>query len=168
MPPCIIELARVARWRLPAKVAAVVLEDMEGQAFPPLPSLPPDVLADMSRPQPCLPVPDPDGPGGAQVIRNGLRSWRAAVGPAVPLDRAASSLRWLRAAGTSHRMLIHHFGSREGLLVEVIRAAEARQRAVLAEVAGVAHPADDPGGQDLVEHGDDLRAGKRSRQVCER
>jgi AcrR family transcriptional regulator len=38
------------------------------------------------------------------------------------------------AAGTSHRMLIHHFGSREGLLVEVIRAVEERQRAVLAEL----------------------------------
>ncbi|HEX4253838.1 MAG TPA: TetR/AcrR family transcriptional regulator [Streptosporangiaceae bacterium] len=35
------------------------------------------------------------------------------------------------AAGTSHRMLIHHFGSREGLLVEVIRAVEAQQRATL-------------------------------------
>jgi AcrR family transcriptional regulator len=40
------------------------------------------------------------------------------------------------AAGTSHRMLIHHFGSREGLLVEVIRAVEARQRTVLAGLAG--------------------------------
>jgi len=38
------------------------------------------------------------------------------------------------AAGTSHRMLIHHFGSREGLLVEVIRAVEARQRATLSEL----------------------------------
>jgi len=46
------------------------------------------------------------------------------------------SLRELAAAiGTSHRMLIHHFGSREGLWVEVIRAVEARQRALLAEVA---------------------------------
>jgi AcrR family transcriptional regulator len=35
------------------------------------------------------------------------------------------------AAGTSHRMLIHHFGSREGLLVEVIRAVEERQRSIL-------------------------------------
>jgi AcrR family transcriptional regulator len=35
------------------------------------------------------------------------------------------------AAGTSHRMLIHHFGSREELLVEVIRAVEERQRAIL-------------------------------------
>ncbi|MCU1429393.1 MAG: transcriptional regulator, TetR family protein [Actinomycetia bacterium] len=36
------------------------------------------------------------------------------------------------AAGTSHRMLIHHFGSREGLLVAVVEAVEEgeRQRAL--------------------------------------
>jgi AcrR family transcriptional regulator len=45
------------------------------------------------------------------------------------------------AAGTSHRMLIHHFGSREGLLVEVVRTVEERQRAVLAELSG---PPGDP------------------------
>ena len=45
------------------------------------------------------------------------------------------SLRALGAAlGTSHRMLIYHFGSREGLLIEVIRAVEAQQRAALAEM----------------------------------
>jgi AcrR family transcriptional regulator len=45
------------------------------------------------------------------------------------------SLRALAAAlGTSHRMLIYHFGSREGLLIEVIRAVEAQQRAALAEL----------------------------------
>ncbi|HEY6891420.1 MAG TPA: helix-turn-helix domain-containing protein [Solirubrobacter sp.] len=45
------------------------------------------------------------------------------------------SLRELAAAiGTSHRMLIHHFGGREGLWVEVIRTVEERQRAALAEV----------------------------------
>src|ERR1700691_5504525 len=38
------------------------------------------------------------------------------------------------AAGTSHRMLIHHFGSREGLLVELIREVEARQRGALSEL----------------------------------
>ncbi len=36
--------------------------------------------------------------------------------------------------GTSHRMLIYHFGSKEGLLVEVIRAVEERQRETLAEL----------------------------------
>jgi AcrR family transcriptional regulator len=45
------------------------------------------------------------------------------------------SLRGLAAAlGTSHRMLSYHFGSREGLLVEVIRAVEAEQRAALAQL----------------------------------
>ena len=45
------------------------------------------------------------------------------------------SLRELAAAiGTSHRMLIHHFGSKPGLWVEVIRAVEQRQREVLAEI----------------------------------
>jgi AcrR family transcriptional regulator len=46
------------------------------------------------------------------------------------------SLRELAAAiGTSHRMLIHHFGSKEGLWVEVIRTVEARQRELLADFA---------------------------------
>lgn len=45
------------------------------------------------------------------------------------------SLRGLAAAiGTSHRMLIYHFGSKEGLLVEVVRTMEGRQRAALAEL----------------------------------
>ncbi len=48
---------------------------------------------------------------------------------------ADHSLRSLAAAlGTSHRMLIYHFGSREGLLVEIVREVEARQRAALAEL----------------------------------
>lgn len=46
------------------------------------------------------------------------------------------SLRQLATAlGTSHRMLVYHFGSKEGLLVEVIRAVEARQREALADLA---------------------------------
>ena len=44
------------------------------------------------------------------------------------------SLRTLAAAlGTSHRMLIHHFGSKEQLWVEIVRAVEARQRELLAD-----------------------------------
>jgi len=54
------------------------------------------------------------------------------------------SLRDLAAAvGTSHRMLIHHFGSKEGLLVEVVKAVEAQQRQALAELTAGA------GSQDL-------------------
>ncbi len=45
------------------------------------------------------------------------------------------SLRQLAAAlGTSHRMLVYHFGSKERLLVEVIRVVEARQREALADL----------------------------------
>jgi AcrR family transcriptional regulator len=42
------------------------------------------------------------------------------------------SLRGLaEALGTSHRMLIYHFGTREGLLVAVTQAVEEQQRAAL-------------------------------------
>ena len=42
------------------------------------------------------------------------------------------SLRELAAAiGTSHRMLLYHFGSREGLLVAIARAVEDGERATL-------------------------------------
>ncbi len=45
------------------------------------------------------------------------------------------SLRRLAAAlGTSHRMLIYHFGSKEGLLIDVVRAMERRQREIFAEL----------------------------------
>jgi AcrR family transcriptional regulator len=50
--------------------------------------------------------------------------------------RCDLSLRELAAAiGTSHRMLIYHFGSREGLLAAVVQAVEAAQRGLLAELA---------------------------------
>ncbi len=46
-----------------------------------------------------------------------------------------ASLRGIAAGiGTSHRMLIYHFGSREGLLSEVVRAVEQQQRDLLQEL----------------------------------
>lgn len=39
-------------------------------------------------------------------------------------------------AGTSHRMLIYHFKTRDALLVEVVKEVEARQREVLASLRG--------------------------------
>lgn len=46
-----------------------------------------------------------------------------------------TSLRELAAAiGTSHRMLIHYFGSKDGLWLEIVRAVEARQREVMAHM----------------------------------
>jgi AcrR family transcriptional regulator len=44
------------------------------------------------------------------------------------------SLREIASAiGTSHRMLIYHFGSREGLLVAVVREVERRERQTLTD-----------------------------------
>ncbi len=52
------------------------------------------------------------------------------------------------AIGTSHRMLLYHFGSKSGLLVEVVRAVEARAREQLATLGGEAASA--AGGVDRV------------------
>ncbi|WP_406816519.1 TetR family transcriptional regulator [Mycobacterium sp. M23085] len=38
------------------------------------------------------------------------------------------------AVGTSHRMLLHHFGSREGLLVAIVEEIERRQMRLLHEL----------------------------------
>ena len=49
---------------------------------------------------------------------------------------ADTSLRQLaEGVGTSHRMLIHHFGSKDRLLVAVVREVERRQRDALADLA---------------------------------
>jgi hypothetical protein len=114
----IADRARAAGWPLPRKVAAVALADrsqdrggmlpgtlpgalhgsLPGPLPEMLPALPPEVLIDMTRPDPCALVPDPDGPGRADLIERGLRGWTGALGPAVPLARASSSLRWARQA----------------------------------------------------------------------
>jgi len=55
------------------------------------------------------------------------------------------SLRELgEAIGSSHRMLIHHFGGREGLLVAVVQEVEQRQRGLLDSIIPdpAASPAD--------------------------
>ncbi len=105
-------LARAAGWRPPRRAAAVAL------AFPadcvpgPRPPLPADALIAVNRREPCLLMPDPDGPGRHQLLEAGLRRWPvpgkadtateagilAAVGPAVPLAQAGASLRWARRA----------------------------------------------------------------------
>jgi AcrR family transcriptional regulator len=57
---------------------------------------------------------------------------------------ADRSLRQIASgAGTSHRMLLFHFGSREGLLTAVVGEMEARQRAAMTQLAeSVTDPAD--------------------------
>jgi AcrR family transcriptional regulator len=49
------------------------------------------------------------------------------------------SLRELAAAaGTSHRMLLYHFGSRRGLVAEIVSAVEASQRDLMRELTAEA------------------------------
>jgi AcrR family transcriptional regulator len=56
-----------------------------------------------------------------------------------------TSLRALaEAIGTSHRMLIYHFGSREGLLAAVVDTVEAGARQTLAEMVEAAKADPDP------------------------
>jgi AcrR family transcriptional regulator len=55
-----------------------------------------------------------------------------------------ASLRELAAGiGTSHRMLLYHFGSRDGLVAAIVERMEADQRAVLAALAAEATDAAD-------------------------
>jgi AcrR family transcriptional regulator len=52
---------------------------------------------------------------------------------------ADQSLRRIaEAIGSSHRMLLYHFGSKDGLLLEVVREVEARTQARLTQVAETA------------------------------
>lgn len=94
----IADMAKAAGWRLPRRVALAVFDEQPGLAVTVGPALPPEVLADWTRSEPCLLVPDPDGPGRTAFIGHALRGWPAALGPAVPLSRASASLRWAREA----------------------------------------------------------------------
>jgi hypothetical protein len=95
----VASLARAAGWVLPDQVAVVVLGQHQQDGL----LVPPGVLADWTGPEPCLLVPDPDGPGRQAAIDRALSDRTlggrpAAVGPSVPLARAAMSLRWARHA----------------------------------------------------------------------
>ncbi len=80
--------------------------------------------------------PRPEGeaaPGGDGDRRAQLLD--AAVDQVAAQGMADLSLRGLGAAiGVSHRMLIHYFGSKEQLLVEIVRLSEQRQRDLLSRL----------------------------------
>ena len=67
----------------------------------------------------------------------------AAVEHALTRGIVDLSLREIAAGiGTSHRMLIYHFGSREGLLVAVVHEVERRERQALTTGSGALSAAD--------------------------
>ncbi|WP_308314242.1 TetR/AcrR family transcriptional regulator [Streptomyces sp. GbtcB7] len=73
-------------------------------------------------------VPGTDGDRRAQLVN-------AAVDYVAAHGITDLSLRGLGAAiGVSHRMLIHYFGSKEHLLVEIVRTSERRQRDLLSRL----------------------------------
>ncbi|MGW1755439.1 TetR/AcrR family transcriptional regulator [Streptomyces mirabilis] len=73
-------------------------------------------------------VPSTDGDRRAQLVD-------AAVDYVAAHGIADLSLRGLGAGiGVSHRMLIHYFGSKEHLLVEIVRTSEQRQRDLLSRL----------------------------------
>ncbi|WP_246547299.1 TetR/AcrR family transcriptional regulator [Streptomyces luteogriseus] len=78
--------------------------------------------------------PEGEAEQGAQRDRR-AQLLDAAVDHVAAHGIADLSLRGLGAAiGVSHRMLIHYFGSKEQLLVEIVRASERRQRDVLSRL----------------------------------
>jgi AcrR family transcriptional regulator len=100
-----------------------------------------------------------DAPGGTDSTGT-AGAGHADASPAVDaratlLDRAIehfarngigdTSLRGLATAiGTSHRMILYHFGSREGLLGAVVDRVEAGGRSTLAELAATEEATRDP------------------------
>lgn len=98
-------LAADCDWPVPRTVAAVALSETHGapgderEGRPaPHPVLPPDVLAGLDLDEPCLVIPDPDGPGRRHALDAALAGWVAGIGPTMPLDRCAHSLRLARQA----------------------------------------------------------------------
>jgi len=107
----VASIASAAGWALPRRVAVVALGERPTGDGAASPELPPGALTDSARREPCLLIPDPDGPGRVARIARALRGWDAAMGPVVPLSRAGMSLRWARMAlGLTARGVIDSHG----------------------------------------------------------
>jgi PucR C-terminal helix-turn-helix domain len=95
--------AAAADWPLPERIACVAL----GPLPPGVPEngrrrrLPDPVLADLDGPEPWLLVPEPGIFLTDSQVRQLLRGRSAAIGPVVPLELAADSLRWARTLRAS-------------------------------------------------------------------
>ncbi|XVQ09719.1 PucR family transcriptional regulator [Spirillospora sp. CA-255316] len=106
-PSTLGELAAQAQWRLPHRIACVALSDRWNSEDRLSPGLGTEALVDLDRPDPCLLLPDPDGPGRMDALRHALNGVEFAVGPTVPLTGAAYSLRLARQAlSLMHRGLL--------------------------------------------------------------
>jgi len=86
-------IAKAAGWALPRRIAVIALGDRPPGDAAAVPALPLGALIDWGRREPCVLVPDPDGPGRLSRIEQAMLGWDAAMGPVVPLARASVSLR---------------------------------------------------------------------------
>lgn len=91
----LISLARAADWEPPHTIGVVALRPPDGTA-PRVVS--PMILADWDGPAPYLVVPDPDGPGRDRLLAALFHEHPGVIGPTVPLNEGAVSLRWARQA----------------------------------------------------------------------
>ncbi|GGK61114.1 helix-turn-helix domain-containing protein [Streptomyces flaveus] len=88
-PQPLAELAAAAGWQLPRTLAVLALPPGD---HPQMHVLPPEVLADRSPAAPYLILPNPRDPGPRWLPK----AKGGALGPAVPVDQGAVSLRWAR------------------------------------------------------------------------
>ncbi|GAB3280613.1 PucR family transcriptional regulator [Actinocorallia lasiicapitis] len=89
------QAAEKARWMVPKTVSAAVLAPRDRSHHAPR-LLPDGLIVDWGRNQPCILIPDPDGPGRNNLLAPLLRDWTVIVGMPVPVERAAESHRWAR------------------------------------------------------------------------
>lgn len=95
-PEEIRDLAQLAAWPRPAAVAFLVVDDPEADRLSS--RLGAEVLAVAEERRTIAVVPDPEAPGRDAELRTALGDLPAALGPAVPLERAARSLARARSA----------------------------------------------------------------------
>jgi hypothetical protein len=104
----LISLARAADWEPAHTIGVVALRPAAGTA-PRVVS--PVILADWDGPAPYLVVPDPDGPGRDRLLSALFHEHPGVIGPTVPLNEGAVSLRWARqAAELMERGVLPHTG----------------------------------------------------------
>lgn len=88
--------AALVDWTLPDRVAVAELIRPARDAV--APAVGADVLLDMERDRPLMMVPEPEAAGRSERLRRALVGWSGAIGPPVPLAKAAKSLRWAQKA----------------------------------------------------------------------
>ncbi|WP_019632999.1 PucR family transcriptional regulator [Actinomadura atramentaria] len=93
--PALVEMAEAAGWTVPEQVTLVALRPGPGQVRTVLDD---DLLVDLDDAEPHLLLPGPPTEERAAMLATAFPGRRLAIGTAVPLARAADSLRWARQA----------------------------------------------------------------------